>query len=155
MGSIGIFIGILFFLMVSFAAVTSSVSVLEAIVSGIMDKWKFSRKKSTALATAYALIVGIIVCLGYNIFYFEYELPNGSIAQILDIMDYLSNNIMMPLVAILTCILIGWIVKPDTIISEVTKNGEKFGRRGLYIAMIKFITPVFLIILLLQSLGII
>ena len=95
------------------------------------------------------------MCLGYNIFYFEYELPNGSIAQILDIMDYLSNNIMMPLVAILTCILIGWIVKPDTIISEVTKNGERFGRRGLYIAMIKFITPVFLIILLLQSLGII
>ena len=110
MGSIGIFIGILFFLMVTFAAVTSSVSVLEAIVSGIMDKWKFSRKKSTALATAYALVVGIIVCLGYNIFYFEYELPNGSVAQILDIMDYLSNNIMMPIVAILTCILIGWIV---------------------------------------------
>ncbi len=154
MGSIGIFIGILFFLMVTFAAVTSSVSVLEAIVSGIMDKWKFSRKKSTALATAYALVVGIIVCLGYNIFYFEYELPNGSVAQILDIMDFLSNNIMMPIVAILTCILIGWIAKPQTIIDEVTKNNNPFGRKALYIAMIKFITPVFLVILLLQSLGI-
>ncbi len=153
MGTIGIFIGILFFLMVTFAAVTSSVSVLEAIVSGIMDKWKFSRKKSTVLATIYALVMGIIVCLGYNIFYFEYELPNGSVAQILDVMDYLSNNIMMPLVAILTCILVGWVVKPKTIIDEVTKNSNTFGRKGLYIAMIKFITPVFLIILLLQSLG--
>lgn len=153
MGGAGIFIGVLFFLMVTFAALTSSVSVLEAIVSGLMDKWKFSRRKSTVIATAYALIVGIIVCLGYNLFYFEYQLPNGSTAQILDIMDYISNNILMPLVAILTCILIGWVVKPKTIIDEVTKNGSKFGRRRLYIAMIKFVTPVLLIVLLLQSLG--
>lgn len=154
MGRVGIFVGILFFLMVTFAAVTSSVSVLEAIVSGLMDKWKFSRKKSTIIATVYALIMGVIVCLGYNIFYFEYELPNGSVAQILDIMDYISNNLLMPLVAILTCILVGWIIKPDVVINEVTKNGNKFGRRNLYIAMIKFITPVLLIILLLQSMGI-
>ena len=140
--------------MVSFAAVTSSVSVLEAIVAGIMDKWKFSRKKSTTIASVYGLIAGIIVCLGYNIFYFEFELPNGSVAQILDIMDYLSNNIMMPLVAILSCILVGWVIKPKTILDEVTKNGETFGRKALYIAMIKFVTPVLLIILLLQSLGI-
>lgn len=153
MGSIGIVIGVLFFLMVTFAAVTSSVSVMEAIVAGLMDKWKLSRKKSTLISTAYALIVGIIVCLGYNVFYFEYELPNGSVAQILDIMDYLSNNILMPLVAILTCILVGWVVKPSTVIDEVTKNGDKFGRKNLYIAMIKFVTPILLIILLLQSLG--
>lgn len=153
MGSIGTVIGVLFFLMVTFAAVTSSVSVMEAIVAGLMDKWKLSRKKSTLISTVYALIVGVIVCLGYNVFYFEYELPNGSVAQILDIMDYLSNNILMPLVAILTCILIGWVVKPSTIIDEVTKNGDKFGRKNLYIAMIKFVTPILLIILLLQSLG--
>lgn len=153
MGSIGTIIGVLFFLMVTFAAVTSSVSVMEAIVAGLMDKWKLSRKKSTLISTLYALIVGIIVCLGYNVFYFEYELPNGSVAQILDIMDYLSNNILMPLVAILTCILIGWVVKPSTVIDEVTKNGDKFGRKNLYIAMIKFVTPILLIILLLQSLG--
>ena len=75
--------------------------------------------------------MGLIVCLGYNVFYFEYELPNGSVAQILDIMDYLSNNIMMPTVAILTCILVGWVVKPKTVIDEVTKNGNTFGRKGL------------------------
>lgn len=155
MGNAGRFIGIIFFIMVLFAAITSSVSIMEAIVSSIMDKFKFTRKKSTTIATAYALIVGIIVCLGYNVLYFEMPLPNGSIAQILDLMDYVSNNILMPIVAILTCILIGWIVKPNVIIDEVTLNGEKFGRKKLYIIMVKFIAPILLTLLLLSALGII
>ena len=69
-------------------------------------------------------------------------------------MDYLSNNIFMPLVAILSCILIGWVVKPKTVIDEVTRNGEKFGRKKLYIVMVKFVAPVLLALLLLQSFGI-
>ena len=74
--------------------------------------------------------------------------------QILDVMDYLSNNLFMPLVAIGTCILIGWILKPKTIIDEVEKTGSKFSRRGLYVVMIKYITPVLLVILLLKSVGV-
>jgi len=155
MGGVGIVIGILFFIMVTFAAVTSSVSVMEAIVAGLMDKWKLSRKKSTVLVTLYALVLGIIVCLGYNVLYFEYTLPNGSVAQILDIMDYISNSILMPLGALVTCILFGWVTGPGYIINEVTNHGEiKFGRKHLFIIMIKFICPVILTILLLQALGV-
>lgn len=154
MGTVGVVIGAIFFIMVSFAAITSSVSVMEAIVSGLMDKFHFTRQKGAVVTTVYALIGMLIVCFGYNIWYFELKLPNGSTAQILDVMDYLSNNIFMPLVAILTCILIGWIAKPKTVIEEVTLNGEKFGRRKLYIAMIKVIAPLLLILLLLQSFGI-
>ena len=73
---------------------------------------------------------------------------------VLDIFDYISNNILMPVVAISTCILIGWIVKPKTIIDEATKNGERFGRKGMYIVMVKFIEPVLLFLLLLGSLGV-
>ena len=123
-------------------------------MSGLMDKFHFTRQKGAVVTTVYALIGMLIVCFGYNIWYFELKLPNGSTAQILDVMDYLSNNIFMPLVAILTCILIGWIAKPKTVIEEVTLNGEKFGRRKLYIAMIKVIAPLLLILLLLQSFGI-
>ena len=154
MGTMGGLIGILFFLMVIFAAVTSAVSVMEAIVSSIMDKFRYSRKKSTAITTVYTLIFGTLVCLGYNKLYFELELPNGAVGQILDIMDYLSNNIFMPLVALCTCILIGWVAKPDTVIDEVTIGGYKFGRKVLYIAMIKYIAPVLLFILLVQSFGV-
>lgn len=154
MGAIGGVIGTAFFLMVSFAAVTSSVSVMEAIVSSIMDRFHMSRQKSTILVTTYACIVGVLVCLGYNALYFELKLPNGSVAQILDVMDYISNNLLMPSVALLTCVLIGWVVKPKVIIDEVTHGGFKFGRKTLYIIMIKFVAPIMLFALLLQSLGI-
>ena len=139
--------------MVLFAAITSSVSIMEAIVSSIMDRFKLSRKVSTVITTIYGLVVGLIVCMGYNKLYFEVKLPNGDVGQILDIMDYVSNNLMMPIVAILTCILVGWIVKPKTIIDEVTSDGSKFGRKGLYIVMIKFIAPVLLALLLFKAIG--
>ncbi|MDE6592378.1 MAG: sodium-dependent transporter [Oscillospiraceae bacterium] len=154
MGTAGNVIGSLFFIMVLFAAVTSSVSVMEAIVSSIMDKFGLTRKKSAAIVTAYALVGGIIVCLGYNLLYFEVTLPNGTVAQVLDIMDYISNNCLMPLVALLTCILIGWVTGSKVIIDEVTSGGVKFGRKTLYVVMIKFIAPILLFLLLLQSVGI-
>ena len=153
MGKVGTVIGIVFFLMVIFAAVSSSVSIMEAIVASIMDKFKLSRKKSAVLVTVYSVVLGIIVCLGYYVFYFELKLPTGAVGQILDIFDYVSNNILMPVVAILTCILIGWVAKPKTVIDEVTKNGEKFGRKYIYIGMVKVVAPVLLAILLLQALG--
>lgn len=155
MGAAGNVIGLLFFIILAFAAVTSSVSIMEAIVSSLMDKFKFSRKKSSAIVTIYAIITAIIVCMGYNLLYFEIKLPNGTTAQLLDIFDYISNYIMMPLVAFLTSILIGWVVKPKFVIDEVTQGTLKFSRKTLYIVMIKFVVPLLLLILLLQSIGII
>ena len=154
MGEFGEIIGALFFLMVIFAAITSSVSIMEPIVASFMDRFHLSRKKAVIIVTVYALVFGTLICLGYNLLYFEVKLPNGSVGQLLDVFDYISNNILMPIVAILTCILIGWVAKPKTIIDEVTKNGEKFRRKNLYIVMIKFLAPVLLFALLLQALGV-
>ena len=122
MGKIGNIVGCLFFAMVLFAAITSAMSVMEAVVSSFMDEFHMSRKKAVTVEGIIALIAGVVVCLGYNVMYFELTLPNGATAQILDIMDYISNNILMPIVAIGTCILIGWIVKPKTVIDEVDKR---------------------------------
>ena len=100
------------------------------------------------------IVIAVVVCLGYNVLYFEAPLPNGDTGQILDILDYLSNNILMPILAIGTCILIGWVLKPKTVIDEATKNGERFLRRHLYTVMVKFVAPVLLLILLLGSFGV-
>ena len=154
MGTVGIVIGSLFFIMVLFAALTSSVSVLEAVTSSLMDEFGMERRRAALLETFIALFLGVIVCLGYNKFYFEFPLPNGSTAQILDIMDYVSNQILMPLLAIGTCILIGWVVKPKYAIDEVTKNGEHFSRKTLYIIMVKYVTPALLILLFFQAIGV-
>ena len=112
---------------------------------------KFKALKSGSL---FLIIDGIVVCLGYNEWYFDITLPNGAHAQILDIMDYISNNCFMPLVAIGTCILIGWITGPGMIIEEAEKSGCKMGRKRLYVVMIRYVAPVLLVILLLKSLGI-
>ena len=154
MGSIGSLVGVAFFIMVFFAALTSNISILEAIVSSFMEHFNISRKTATLAETVIALILGGIVCLGYNVFYFEAKLPTGSVGQILDIMDFISNNLLMPIVAISTCLLIGWVVGPDKIIAEATKNGEKFYGRALYVFLIKYCAPVLLTILLLRSIGI-
>ncbi|MDE6760215.1 MAG: sodium-dependent transporter [Lachnospiraceae bacterium] len=154
MGKVGNIVGCLFFAMVLFAALTSAVSVMEAVVSSLMDRFHLSRAKATIIETSIALVGGVFVCLGYNKLYFDITLPNGAHAQILDIMDYISNNAFMPLVAIGSCILIGWIVKPATVIEEAEKSGCKFGRKKLYIVMIRYIAPILLVILLLKSLGI-
>ena len=154
MGGMGHVIGAAFFLMTAFAAVTSAVSVMEAITSSLMDAFHISRRRAATFVAVYAVLGGIIVCLGYNVLYFEMLLPNGAVGQILDLLDYLSNNCIMPLIALLTCVLIGWIVKPQVIIDEVTLGGHKFSRRRLYEVMIKFIAPVLLFVLLLQSVGV-
>ena len=120
-----------------------------------MDKFNLSRKVSTISTTIYRLIVGIIVCLGYNKLYVEVKLPNGSTGQILDIMDFISNSWFMPFVALVTCILIGWVVKPKYIIDEVKEGGYKFARKTLYVVMIKYVAPILLFVLMLQSFGIV
>ena len=155
MGIAGNIVGIVFFVTVAFAALTSSVSVMEAVVSSVMDKFYVKRQNAALSVVIVTLILGVVVCLGYNLLYFEVTLPNGSVGQVLDIMDYISNYCLMPVVAIANCILIGWILTPKTIIDEVTGKGiYKFGREKLYVVMIKIVAPILLLFLFMQSLGI-
>ena len=95
-----------------------------------------------------------MIALGYSIFYVEVKLPNGSVGQLLDIMDYISNSVMMPFIALLSTILIGWIVTPYYVIDEMERSGDKFRRKKLYRVMIRFVAPVMMFILFLQSTGI-
>lgn len=155
MGVAGNIIGSVFFVMILFAALTSGISIMEAVVSSIIDKKGMPRKKATTIEFFIALAIALLVCLGYNKLYFEFELPNGTKAQILDILDYISNYLLMPLLSLFTCILIGWVTSPQKVLDEVTKNGENFKRKMLFTVMIKFVAPAMLLILLLKSFGII
>ncbi len=157
MGKIGPVIGALFFILVLFAALTSSISLMETVASVFIDRFKMSRPKATGVTFLIAVIIGLAVCLGYNVWYFEATLPNGATGQqLLDILDYLSNSILLPIVAILTCILIGWVAGPNYVIDEVTNGlgNKKFRRKKLYIVMIKFIAPVLLFLIFLQAFNV-
>lgn len=152
MGFLGNIFGTLFFALVFFAAITSSVALEESIVSSLVDRFNISRNKSVLITTSFLFIIGTFVCLGYNRLYFEFTLPNGTKGQLLDILDYIANNIFAPVAEIGLCILIGWILKPKTIVDEITKNGEKFRRLTGYSAMLKYIAPFILAIILITSL---
>ena len=154
MGSVGSVLGIVFFLIVIFAALTSSISMLEAVVTSFCDQLGWSRRRSLFVSSIVFLVVGVVVCLGYNMLYFEAALPNGTVGQILDIFDYASNNVLMPVLAILTCVLVGWIIGPQKVIEEVEKDGNRFPRKKIYIVMIKYIAPLFILALLLQAFDI-
>ena len=153
MGGVGRIVGIVFFLALGFAALTSCVSVMETLVANCMEIFHKSRKEMCALVGIYSLVTAVTICLGYNVFYFELTLPNGSAAQLLDVMDYISNSFLMPFISLLTSILIGWIVGPKWICDEVQKNGEAFPRAGLYSVLVRYVVPVVMLVLFLVSTG--
>lgn len=154
MGTAGRIIGLLFFILAAFAALTSCISVLESITANCMEIFHTERKKTTSVLTIIYLIATAVIALGYSIFYVEVMLPNGSTGQLLDIMDYISNSFMMPFIALLSSILVGWIMKPSWIAEEMERGGAKFRRKQLYVVMIKYILPIVMLILFLQSTGI-
>ncbi len=153
MGALGSIIGVVFFVMVLFAALTSSVSIMETIVASLMQKFNMGRKKISLIIFALFTILGCLVCMGYNVFYFSITLPNGTVAQILDVLDYISNYLLMPVISISTCVLIGWIKKPNWIIEEMEVSGHKFRRKRLYSIMIKYVAPISMVVLLIKALG--
>ena len=154
MGKAGTIVGALFFITAIFATLTSCISVLESITANCVEIFHVSRKKAVLVLSVIYLAASAVIALGYSVFYFEVQLPNGSAAQLLDIMDYVSNSVMMPLIALLSTILIGWIKTPQFVIGEMERNGERFRRKKMYIIMIRYIAPVLMFILFLQSTGI-
>lgn len=88
--------------MMAFAALTSCVSVMETLVANCMEIFHQSRQKMCGLIGGYSLVTAVLICLGYNVLYFELPLPNGSIGQLLDVMDYISNSFLMPFISLLT-----------------------------------------------------
>ena len=154
MGVAGIIVGILFFVMILFAALTSCISILETLVATCMNLFHKNRKTTSLLITVYAAITASIISLGYSVFYFSINLPNGNPAQLLDIMDYASNSFLLPLIAFLTAIFVGWIIRPDWISEEMRVGSPKgFPMEKLYRVMVRYIVPAIMALLFLQSTG--
>lgn len=136
-------IGVTFFILVLFAALTSAISLLETNVSIVCDKFHWSRKKATLTVMAYILIVGSIISLGFGPLSFLKIIGLG----LLDFFDFISNSVLMPVVAILTCICIGFFVGPKAICDEVEQNNP-FREKKFYIAMLKWGAPICLFLIL-------
>ena len=142
-------VGAAFFLLVIFAALTSSISLMETIVSIFQDKFHWRRRNTCIFVAVLALVMGIPSSLGFGTLSFI----TWAGMTILDIMDFVSNSVMMPIVAFFTCVFVGFFVKPKTIADEVKATDGRFVGEKLFTVMIKWITPVFLVLILLSSVA--
>ena len=145
----GTVVGILFFLLVLFAAVTSSIALTESAVSTFEDEFGWGRRKATVIVGIVMLALGSLSSLGYG------PLAGVTIIgmQFLDFFDFLTNSVMMPIAAIATCLLVSKVVGVDAIEQEVTLEGGTFRRKKVFCVMIRYICPIFAVIILLSSVA--
>lgn len=141
-------IGFVFFLLVFFAALTSAISLTEALVSIVADGTHLSRTKSLIIVMIFIVAVGFVVNAGYNSLSFIQPIGEGS--TLLDFFDFISNSVLMPIVAILTCVFVGWIIKPKTLVEEIEISSE-FKAEKAWVVMIKYIAPILVAVILITN----
>ncbi len=146
---LGTVIGILFFLLVLFAAVTSSIALTESAVSTFEDELGWGRKKATVLVGVIMLLLGSLSSLGYG------PLANVKILgmQFLDFFDFLTNSVMMPIAAIAICLLVSKVIGVKRIEEEVLHGESSFRRKKVFYIMIQYLCPIFAVIILISSIA--
>ena len=146
---LGTAVGILFFVLVLFAAMTSSIALTESAVSTFQDELGWSRKKSTVLMGAVMITLGSLSSLGYG------PLANVTLLgmQFLDFFDFLTNSVMMPIAAISICLLVSRVAGIAAIEQEVCHGEERFRRKRVFTLMIRYLCPLFAAIILISSVA--
>ena len=142
----GTYVGIAFFVLVLFAALTSSISLMETVVSIVSDKFKVGRVMSCIVVLMLSVALGLLSSLGYGI-WSEVKIIG---LQFLDFFDFISNSVLMPIVAFFTCIFVGYVIKPKTIADEIEISGS-FKRKTLFNVVIKYIAPICIVLILVSS----
>lgn len=143
----GDFVGVAFFLLVLFAALTSSISLMETIVSFFEDKFHIGRKLSCLIVLVVSLLLGIPSSLGNGMW------SNVKILgmDFLSFFDFISNSVLMPVVALLTAIFVGYFIKPAVLVEEAEAEGQKFSGKGLFKVVIKYVAPICIVLILIFS----
>ena len=145
----GRIIGILFFALVLFAALTSSIALTECAVSVFSDELYWSRAKGTTVTGIIMILLGTLSCLGYGVL--SFITPLGM--PFLDFFDFLTNSVMMPVSALMICILVSRYMGIETVVSEVQTNGHPFRRKAIFRFMIRYVCPLFILIILISSVA--
>ena len=146
---LGTVVGVLFFVLVLFAAITSSIALTESAVSTFEDELGWDRTRSTVLIGAIMVVLGSLSALGYG--------PLAGVTvfgmQFLDFFDFLTNSVMMPIAAIATCLLVSRVIGVEQIAQEVEQDGQRFRRKPVFNFMIRWLCPIFAAIILASSVA--
>ena len=151
LGAVGPWIGLAFFILVTFAAATSAISLMEACVASVCDVLHIERKSATFFTTALIMFLATFSAIGYGP-WAEIKIGWGDHAmQFLDFFDSITNSVLMPITAAATCIFVGWILKPEAVIDEVEAEGQVFKAKHLYVVMVKWFAPALVIAILVSE----
>ena len=145
----GTIIGAVFFLLVLFAALTSAISLMETVVSIFVDRFHWNRRWTCTLVMIGCLLMGLPSTLGFGVW--GNVKPLGM--SFLDFFDFVSNSVLMPIVAFLTCIFVGYVIKPRALIDEVRLNNRRFREEKAFSVIIRYVAPVFTIMILVASVA--
>ncbi len=143
----GAVLGSVFFLMVLLAALTSSISLMETVVASAHDKWNIGRRTSCLAVLCISLLLGVLSCLGYSVWGNFYIFGKF---QILDFFDFITNSVLMPVIALLTCILVGYVIDKKPITDELYREEEARAKK-YFTLMLRYIVPVCLVTVLVFS----
>ena len=147
LGASGPWLGLTFFILVLFAAATSAISLFEACVASVCDLLKLERKAATFFTAALIMFLATFSAIGYG--------PWADVRlfgmQFLDFFDFVTNSVLMPVVAAATCVFVGYVLGPRAVIDECQAEGNVFRARGLYVAMVKYFAPVLVIAILVSE----
>lgn len=147
LGSAGPWFGLTFFLLVLFAAATSAISLFEACVASVCDLLKLERKAATFFTAAVIMFFATFSALGYG--------PWAGVRlfgmQFLDFFDFVTNSVLMPVVAAITCVFVGYVLKPQSVIDECENYGHVFNAKRLYSVMVRYFAPVLVIAILVSE----
>ena len=146
-GATGPWLGLTFFVLVLFAALTSAISLMEACVASVCDLLKLDRKSATFFTAALIMFLATFSAIGYG--------PWADVKlfgmQFLDFFDFVTNSVLMPVVAAATCVFVGYVLGPRAVIDECQAEGAAFRAKGLYVAMVKYFAPVLVIAILVSE----
>ena len=147
LGATGPWLGLTFFVLVLFAAATSAISLFEACVASVCDLLKLDRKSATFFTGALIMFLATFSAIGYG--------PWAEVRlfgmQFLDFFDFVTNSVLMPVVAAATCVFVGYVLGPRAVIGECEAEGQAFHAKGLYVVMVKYFAPVLVIAILVSE----
>ena len=139
LGAAGTWIGLAFFALAIFAALTSAISMYEACVASISDFLKVNRRISASFTGVLVLLLSTFSALGYGVWK---EITVGG-RPFLEFFDFITNSVLMPIAAVVTCVFAGWVLKPEAIVEEVEAGGCRFRGKGLYRFAVRYFAPLF------------
>ena len=151
----GTFFAIVFYLLLLFAALTSSMSLVESIVAFITEHFSLPRKGTTIAVCAVMFLIGCLYTCSQVAFPLKgvwLDAAAGvTFPAFCDFMEFLTDRLMIPICALGCCIFVGWVWKPESAISEIEQNGARFGFARLYSILVKYIAPLAILAILVIS----